>query len=240
LASRARFLKNIQVLLFFLKNVLTASNFFFGEGTSLNKPPIFCGENYQLWCIRMKFFINSLDKKIWNVISNNAFVHLPENIVASSNNERDHLDCVAKNITVSALYSYELLKVSECISSKEMWDTLERIHKNSRSAWLDKDESSVGSSSSDFKMDVCLMAREESESNQVSTSSSNKCDSYYQLLEAFQKTHEEANRLTLSNSQLKSENNWLKERIKGLEKDLNNSNTNFENLEIIYKLFLQV
>jgi len=34
---------------------------------------------------------------------------------------------------------------------------------------------------------------------------------------------------------LKSENNWLKERIKVLEKDLNNSNANFENLEMIYQ-----
>jgi len=50
------------------------------------------------------------------------------------------------------------------------------------------------------------MAREESVSNHVSTSSSIKCDSYYQLLEAFQETHEKANRLTILNNWLKSEN----------------------------------
>ena len=79
-----------------------------------------------------------------------------------------------------------------------MWDTLERIHKDSRNAWLGSDESSAGSSFADSKMDVCLMAREESASNNVSTSSSTKCDSYYQLLDAFKETREEANRLTLS------------------------------------------
>jgi len=26
----------------------------FEEGASLNKPPLFCGKNYQIWCIRMK------------------------------------------------------------------------------------------------------------------------------------------------------------------------------------------
>jgi len=183
----------------------------------------------------MKFFVDSLDRKIWNVILNNALVHLSKNISTSSNNERDHLDCVAKNIIVYSLDSDELLKVSECISTKEMWDTLETIHKNSRSVWLDKDKSSAGSSSSDFKMDVCHMSREKYESNQVSTSSTNKCDSCYQLLEAFQETRKEANRLTLSNNQLKSENIWLKEKIKVLEKDLNNSNADFQNLEMIYQ-----
>jgi len=54
---------------------------------------------------------------------------------------------------------------------------------------LDSDESSAGSSSVDSKMEVCLMEREESASNNVSTSSSTKCDSYYQLLDAFKETH---------------------------------------------------
>ena len=134
LASRTRFLKNIQVYVF-LKNLFTwLASFFFGEGASLNKPPLFCGKNYQLWCIRMKFFIESLDKEIWNVISNNVFMHMPENNSASSKNEINHLDCIAKNVIVSALDSDELLKVSKCISTKEMWDTLEKYHKNPRSA----------------------------------------------------------------------------------------------------------
>ena len=32
----------------------------------------------------MKFFIESLDKEIWNVISNNAYMHMPKNNFASS------------------------------------------------------------------------------------------------------------------------------------------------------------
>jgi len=66
------------------------------------------------------------------------------------------------------------------------------------------------------------MAKEDFASNNVSTSSSTKCDSYYQLLEAFKETHEEANRLTFSNNRLKSKNNWLKNRVKVLEEELNN------------------
>ena len=51
--------------------------------------------------------------------------------------------------------------------------------------WLDKEESSADSSSSKIKIEVCLMEKEEYGSNQVSTSSSNKCESYFQLPYAF-------------------------------------------------------
>ena len=64
------------------------------------------------------------------------------------------------------------------------------------------------------------MEKEESGTNQVSTSSSNKCESYFQLLDAFEETHDKAKRLILSDNRLKSENNWLKEKIKVLENDL--------------------
>jgi len=36
---------------------------------------------------------------------------------------------------------------------------------------------------------------------------------------------------------LKSKNNWLEDRVKVFEKDLNNSKIDFENLEIIYQIF---
>ena len=33
----------------------------FGEGASINNPPLFCGLNYQFWKVRMKIFVESLD-----------------------------------------------------------------------------------------------------------------------------------------------------------------------------------
>ena len=32
----------------------------FGEGASINRPPLFCGLNYQFWKVRMKIFVESL------------------------------------------------------------------------------------------------------------------------------------------------------------------------------------
>ena len=37
----------------------------FGEGASINRPPLFCGVNYQFWKVRMKIFMHSTDKGIW-------------------------------------------------------------------------------------------------------------------------------------------------------------------------------
>jgi len=79
------------------------------------------------------------------------------------------------------------------------------------------------------------MAKEESETSSVSSNTSINFENYSQLLDAFKDTDEEANRLAISNNQLKGLNNWLEKRVKTLEEELNNSKTDFENLEMIYK-----
>jgi len=130
---------------------------------------------------------------------------------------------------VSALDSDVLLKVSECTTTKGLWDRLEELHKNPRSDLVDKEESSVGSISSENEVEVCFMTKGELESSQVSTTFSNKCESYFQLFDAFQEIHEEAKRLSFSNNRLNCENNRLKKKITVLEKDLNQSKTDLEN-----------
>ncbi len=140
-----------------------AEKFSFMEAACLNKPPLFCGMYYELWCIRMKFFVNSIDKKIWNVITNSYLMPISETVSF----EREHLDCVAMNIIVSALDFNELLKVSKCSSAKEMWNTLEEYHKNPRNALIDKEESFAEYFYLESIKEVCLMTKEESGSSQV-------------------------------------------------------------------------
>jgi len=53
------------------------------------------------------------------------------------------------------------------------------------------------------------MAKGESESSSVSSSTSINFQNYSHLLEAFKETHEEASRLALLNNRLKGLNNWL-------------------------------
>jgi len=79
------------------------------------------------------------------------------------------------------------------------------------------------------------MTRQESDTSSVSSNTSINFGNYSQLLDAFNETHKEANRLTLLNKRLKGLNNSLENIVKILEEDLNNSKTDFENLEMIYQ-----
>jgi len=58
--------------------------------------------------------------------------------------------------------------------------------------------------------------------NSVSCCTSLNAENYSQLLQAFKETHEEANRLALLNNCLKGMNNWLENRVKTLEEELEN------------------
>jgi len=110
----------------------------FAEGASIHRPPMFSEINYQLWKVRMKMFIESTDRGIWNAIVNGPYVPMTVvngvSIVKSFDelseveNKCVRYDYVAKNIITSALNLDEFFKVSQCISTKEMWDILEVTH----------------------------------------------------------------------------------------------------------------
>ena len=107
--------------------------------------------------------------------------------------------------------------------------------KNAYTAWQDKEVSFSNSSSRDKEANLCLMAKEEIDVSSISSSTSINFENYNQLLDVFKETHGEANRLALSNNQLKGLNNWLENRVKALEEELDNLKNDFENLELIYK-----
>jgi len=46
----------------------------FGEGASINRPPLFCELDYQLWKVRMKIFVESIHRGIRDAIANGPFV----------------------------------------------------------------------------------------------------------------------------------------------------------------------
>jgi len=107
----------------------------FGEGASMNRPPLFCGLSYQFRKVRMKIFVESLDKGIWDAIENGTFIpklekdgvfiEKPWSQWTDVENKRAKFDCIAKNIITFALNSDEFFNVSQCGFAKEMWDTLE-------------------------------------------------------------------------------------------------------------------
>jgi len=55
---------------------MTENKLSFAEGASINRPPMFSGVNYQFWKVRMKNFIESIDRGIWNTIVNGPYISM--------------------------------------------------------------------------------------------------------------------------------------------------------------------
>jgi len=122
---------------------------------------------------------------------------------------------------------------TEC-PNKERKD-FKKHEKKGKSRRIYNDNSSSSSSSEEEEANLYLMARQESDASSVSSSSSIDSENYIQLLNVFKKTHENANKLALSNNRLRGLNNWLEKRVKVLEEELERLKNDFENLEQSYK-----
>uniref|UniRef100_A0A151UE85 DUF4219 domain-containing protein n=1 Tax=Cajanus cajan TaxID=3821 RepID=A0A151UE85_CAJCA len=106
----------------------------YGEGVSIHRPPIFNGENYIYWKIRMRIFIKAINIAIWDAIENGPYIPMVE----ESDGKRENIG--VKNITTSALSLDKVFRISQCKSSKEMWDTLQATHEGTndvKRSWKD-------------------------------------------------------------------------------------------------------
>ncbi|BAU03666.1 hypothetical protein VIGAN_UM153700, partial [Vigna angularis var. angularis] len=107
----------------------------FVEGASINRPPLFTGENYAFWKVRMQIFIESIDCEIWDVIAsgssvptNNIQEPKPRGQWTIEEKKRFQNDVKARNIIASALTVDEFYRVSVCKTAQEMWDVLRVTH----------------------------------------------------------------------------------------------------------------
>ena len=83
---------------------------------------MFSGVNYQFWKVRMKIFIESIDRGIWNAIVNGPYIPMTmiDGVAAAkyfddlidAENKRVQYDCIAKNIVISALNLDEFFRIS--------------------------------------------------------------------------------------------------------------------------------
>ncbi|KAL2330583.1 hypothetical protein Fmac_018164 [Flemingia macrophylla] len=110
----------------------------FAEGASINRPPLFCGENYAFWKVRMKIFMESVHRSIWQAMVTDYKV--PTKIVNGKEVEkqfedwdqnevrRAENDAKALNIIHSALNSDEFFRISACTTAKEAWELIKVTH----------------------------------------------------------------------------------------------------------------
>lgn len=110
----------------------------FRDGGSNNKPPLFCGEYFDFWKIRMKAHLEAQGDEVWKAVLNGPFV--PTSVVngvgtpkiESSWDDDDKkkvlYDKKAINLLHGALSMDEFFRISACTTAKEIWDTLVETH----------------------------------------------------------------------------------------------------------------
>ena len=101
----------------------------FKDGGSNNKPPLFCGEYFDFWKIRMKAHLEAQGEEIWDAVQNGPFV--PTSVVngvgtskpKGSWDEDDKkkvlYDKKAINLLQGALSMDEFFRVSQCTTAKK-------------------------------------------------------------------------------------------------------------------------
>ncbi|KAF2295992.1 hypothetical protein GH714_035579 [Hevea brasiliensis] len=93
---------------------------------SLSSPPIFSGENYQIWAIKMKSYLQAFD--LWDSVENNTdptpLLENPTLAQIKIHNEERAKKYKAKTCIESSVSETIFIKIMACENAKEAWDLL--------------------------------------------------------------------------------------------------------------------
>ena len=97
------------------------------KGLATNRPPLFTGENYAYWSVRMKCHLMSLGWKVW------AATEKEYKINDKPPTDLEELDqyegnSKALNEILSGLKNSVFTKVMQCKTAKQAWDKLKIIY----------------------------------------------------------------------------------------------------------------
>ena len=91
------------------------------EGLTTNKPPLFTGENYVYWSVRMRCHLMSLGWKVWEETEKEINIGNQYPIDTIELGEYEGND-KALNAILSGLTNTLFTKVMQCTSAKQAWD----------------------------------------------------------------------------------------------------------------------
>lgn len=88
--------------------------------------PLFDGQNYAFWSIRMKLFLQSQGVDVWQAILNEykTLATIPTNAAGKKLYESNSK---AMYVILGGLAGSEFVKVMHCNSAKELWDKLKKV-----------------------------------------------------------------------------------------------------------------
>ncbi|KAG2669880.1 hypothetical protein I3760_14G056800 [Carya illinoinensis] len=107
----------------------------FGECQSRSRPPLFCGDNYSFWKVRMRIFIHAQGREIWKCIVNRSYI--PTKVVDGVKVKKEEeefdseddrlyiLNLTVMNLLFNALNGNEFNRIITCATAKEIWNNLE-------------------------------------------------------------------------------------------------------------------
>ncbi|XP_042983258.1 uncharacterized protein LOC122312662, partial [Carya illinoinensis] len=102
---------------------------------SSSRPPLFCGDNYSFWKVRMRIFLQTQGREIWKCIVNGPYI--PTKVVGGVKVKKEEeefdreddrlytLNLTAMNLLYNALNGNEFNRIMNCATAKEIWDNLE-------------------------------------------------------------------------------------------------------------------
>jgi hypothetical protein len=112
----------------------------------LGKPPIFYGEDYNMWSDKMRHHLTSLHTSIWDVVEIGVQVPSPEDEDYDSDEVAQirHFNSQATTILLASLSREEYNKVQGLKSAKEIWDVLKTAHEGDEVTKITKRETIEG------------------------------------------------------------------------------------------------
>ncbi|EOY03127.1 Uncharacterized protein TCM_017644 [Theobroma cacao] len=136
-----------------------------GERQSIVDPPLFNGENYPYWKIRMKFFIQANNYDVQSTIVDGPHKPTKEEKEWDTNGiNMVQLNAKAMHILLYALGEKEYNRVSKCESGKEIWEKLEKLYREAKKEEKFKEKPYKGQCS------TCGKAIRDEESSEIQSS----------------------------------------------------------------------
>jgi hypothetical protein len=112
----------------------------------LGKPPMFDGEDYNMWSDKMRHHLTSLHTSIWDVVEIGVQVPSPGDEDYDSNEVAQirHFNSQATTILLASLSREEYNKVQGLKSAKEIWDVFKTAHEGDEVTKITKRETIEG------------------------------------------------------------------------------------------------
>jgi hypothetical protein len=112
----------------------------------LGKPPLFDGEDYNMWSDKMRHHLTSLHTSIWDVVEIGVHVPSPgdEDYDSDEVAQIRHFNSQATTILLASLNWEEYNKVQGLKSAKEIWDVLKTVHEGDEVTKITKRETIEG------------------------------------------------------------------------------------------------